>query len=223
VCGLAGIKPEKYAGLIGNQQLITARKPYGDYTSYNDFYNLTVDARLPRGVRLGGGVDTGRSVVDSCFVVDSPQALLNCHITIPFKAQTQLKANGVVPFKGGFVASFALQNFSGPPITALYSPTNAEISPSLGRNLSGGLATPTTQIPLVPPQTLFEDRLTRLDLRFSKIFKVNRLRVQLNVDAYNALNSSGIRSVINAYGPRWQSVAQILDPRLIQVGGQISF
>ena len=145
---------------------------------------------------------------------------MNCHVETPFKAQTQLKAHGVFPFKGDFVASFALQNFSGPPISANYVASTADVFPSLGRGLSSG---GTINVPLIAPQTQFEDRITRLDLRFSKIFKVDRFRIQLNVDAYNALNSAGIRSVIGAFGPRWQSVAQILDPRLVQVGGQISF
>jgi hypothetical protein len=52
---------------------------------------------------------------------------------------------------------------------------------------------------------------------------VKRLRVQVNVDAYNALNANSVRAVIGTYGARWRSPQQILDPRLIQIGGQINF
>ena len=86
----------------------------------------------------------------------------------------------------------------------------------------GGIAR-TATVPLVPPQTLFEDRISRLDLRLSKIITVQRLRVQLNVDAYNVLNANSVRGVIGIDGPRWQQPQQILDPRLFQFGGQISF
>jgi hypothetical protein len=76
---------------------------------------------------------------------------------------------------------------------------------------------------LVPPQTLFEARISRLDLRLSKAIRFNRYRIQLNLDAYNALNANSVRAVINNYGARWQSPSQILDARLIQFGGQFSF
>jgi hypothetical protein len=73
------------------------------------------------------------------------------------------------------------------------------------------------------PQTLFEDRVSRLDLRVSKVFKVGRLRVRGNVDAYNVLNANAVRSVLSTYGARWRTPTQILDPRLVEVGGTISF
>ena len=78
-------------------------------------------------------------------------------------------------------------------------------------------------IPLVPPQTLFEDRITRLDLRLTKIFKYNRYRFQINLDAYNALNSNSIRAVNSVYGAAWRTPLQILDPRLIEIGGSVTF
>ena len=119
------------------------------------------------------------------------------------------------------MTSFLFQNLSGPSYDANYSATNADIAPSLGRNLGGGVQAVT--IPLVPPQTLFEDRVSRLDLRLSKVFSVGRLRVRGNVDAYNVLNANSVRSVLSTYGARWRTPAQILDPRLVEVGGTISF
>jgi hypothetical protein len=75
----------------------------------------------------------------------------------------------------------------------------------------------------VPPQTLFEDRVVRLDLRLGKSVQIRRVRVQINVDAYNALNANSIRAVNSTYGVNWPRPQQILDPRLIQFGGTISF
>ena len=203
------------------QNFVTSREPYGNFESRNDFFNVAFDARLAHGIRLGGGVDTGRSIADNCFVVDSPQELVNCRVVTPFKAQTQLKAHGVFPIPLGFTGSFAYQNLSGPSYNASYTASNAEIIPSLGRPLSGGVTTAT--IPLVAPQTLFEDRISRIDLRLSHAFTIQKFRLQLNLDAYNALNSSSIRAVNSTYGPQWRLPLQILDPRIFQVGGQISF
>ena len=218
VCGLADINPAKFGQV---QNLVTLASNYGTFDSYNDFFNVTLDARLTHRIRLGGGVDTGRSVVDRCFVVDSSQELLNCRVVTPFKAQTQFKLHGIVPLPADVVASFLFQNLSGPSYDANYSATNADIAPSLGRNLAGNVQAVT--IPLVPPQTLFEDRVSRLDLRLSKVFTVGRFRVRGNVDAYNVLNANSVRSVLSTYGARWRTPTQILDPRLVEVGGTISF
>jgi hypothetical protein len=220
VCGLADINPAKFGQV---QNLVTLASNYGTYTSYNDFFNVTLDARLTHRIRLGGGIDTGRSVVDRCFVVDSPQELLNCRVVTPFKAQTQFKLHGIVPLPGDVAASFLFQNLAGPSYDANYSATNADIAPSLGRNLAGNVQAVTIPIPLVPPQTLFEDRVSRLDLRVSKVFTVGRFRVRGNVDAYNVLNANSVRSVLSTYGARWRTPTQILDPRLVEVGGTISF
>jgi hypothetical protein len=61
-------------------------------------------------------------------------------------------------------------------------------------------------------------------MRVTKIFQLrNKVRFQANLDAYNALNSSAIQSLQTAFGPSWLSPATILDARIIQVGGQLSF
>ena len=113
------------------------------------------------------------------------------------------------------------QNLAGPAYEANYIATTAEVFPSLGRNLAGG--TRTVTVPLVAPQTLFEDRTSRLDLRVSKIFNMGSKRLQINLDAYNALNSSSILAVNSTFDARWRQPNSVIDPRLFQVSGQISF
>jgi hypothetical protein len=216
VCGLANLQPEK-VGLVSN--LITSVDKFGDFNTRNDFFSATIDARLVRGIRLGGGADTGRSLADRCFIVNSQQDLLNCRTVTPFKAQTQLKAHGIFPMPAKFVASFIFQNLSGPTYNATYAVQDADALPSLGRPLSGG----SVDVPLVAPWTLFEPRISRLDLRLTKNLRVNRFQVQLNLDVYNALNANSIQAVNNRYGDGWRRPLEILDARLFQIGGQVSF
>ena len=84
-------------------------------------------------------------------------------------------------------------------------------------------------VPLVGPQTLFLPRVDRLDLRVSKVVNLGRVRMQVNVDAYNALNSSKVprmtygSSVNNTFGSGWQRPFGIIDPRIVEIGGQIDF
>ena len=123
-------------------------------------------SRLKRGINIGGGFDTGRSLQDSCNVVDANQqktfslpldastALGYCHVVTPFKAQTQYKLHGIIPIKYGFVAALAWQNLSGPAVNALYSISG--VIPGLGRTLSAG----SKIVPIIAPQTVFEDRIS---------------------------------------------------------------
>lgn len=218
VCGLADVKPQVFGA---SQILVRRQDETGRWIFRNDFVNVTLDARLPRGGRFSAGFDTGRSVQDRCFVVDSPQELLNCRVVTPFKAQTQVKINGSYALPYDFSISGTYQNTSGIAVEAIYAASSAEIAPSLGRPLAGGVRT--ASVPLIAPQTMFEDRITRLDLRLSRGFRVNPFRIQANVDLYNALNASSVRSVNTTFGANWLTPTQILDPRILQFSATLTF
>src|SRR6266853_2181265 len=244
VCGLTDVSPAKFAQV---NSVITQSDNFGKMQRVNDFVNVTLNARLGRGVQLGGGVDTGRSVNDACFNVDAPGAaaaslpgnlagigagLLStptpftsttingqkiCRIVTPFGGQTQLKAFMTYPLPYDFIVSAVFQNISGPTITASYAASNAEIFPSLGRNLAAcrgaAVCTSTATIPLIVPQTMFDDRLSRLDLRLAKKFAITQtIRLQGNFNIYNVFNGSASSTLNTNYGPLW------LQPSLLQDG-----
>ncbi|MQA31506.1 MAG: hypothetical protein GEU82_17000 [Luteitalea sp.] len=205
----------------------------------SDFLGVSVNARLDSGMQLGGGVDTGRTVVDRCFVIDSPQELLHCRIVTPFKAQTQLKAFISYPLPGDFALSGTYQNLPGASFQANYPAPNAEVVPSLGRDLAGcgartgAACTATAVVPLIAPMTQFLERRSQLDLRLTKRLQLGpRARLQMVLDIYNVLNASTVLAVNSTYGPAWQRPASdnsiggvdpILPGRLMQIGGQFSF
>jgi hypothetical protein len=242
ICGLADIKPAKFGQV---QNVVKPTADFGTDKRVNHFLGLGLTARLPGGARVSGGLDTGRSVLDQCFVVNAPglttyttaannfsQAAIGtattingqplCHVVTPFKAQTQLKLNGSLPLPRGFVVSGIYQDLAGVPILATYAATSAEIAPSLGRSLAGGARTVT--VLLVSPQTLFEDRTRRLDLRLTKNVQLtDRVRLQANFDAYNVLNSSAVQAVNTTFGTNWLTPTTILDPRILQVSFQLTF
>ena len=219
VCGLADINPDKF-GQVNN--LVRRAKEFGDQQQVSNFFLLSMDARLPSGARFGGGLDTGTTLTDNCFVVDSPQQLVNCRVSQPLSANTQIKLNASYPLPGDVFVSAIYQNLPGPNYTADWAAPVASITPSLGRPLSGNARTAT--VPLLEPQTQFEERVTRLDLRLAKSFRVrDRVRVQANFDLYNALNSGDILVTTNAYGARWLLPTLIPEPRILQFGAQVSF
>jgi hypothetical protein len=161
---------------------------------------------------------------------------LNCRVVTRWGAQTQLKMYGTYPLPGRSFVSATLQNLAGPPYQATYNATNAEIAPSLGRNLAACgtqvVCRATVAVPLVAPNTLYKPRRTQLDLRLSKIFWMGqRARVQANVDLYNVFNSSAVLNLNETYGPRWQLPVgasatgneAMLWGRLVQFSGRLTF
>jgi hypothetical protein len=133
VCGLYDVTPSKF-GRVNN--VITQASHFGEQSRASDFFSVNLNTRLGSRMQLGGGVDTGRTVTDRCFVVDSPQSLVYCRVTTPFSAQTQFKVFGVYLLPRDVTVSGTFQNVAGPTITANYPAPNALIAPSLGRNLA---------------------------------------------------------------------------------------
>ena len=108
-------------------------KDFGDQKQISNFYLFSVDARLPSGARFGGGIDTGTTVTDNCFVVDSPEQLVNCHVKQPLSRQYADQAERELPAAGDVFVSAIFQNLPGPNYTADWAAPVASITPSLGR------------------------------------------------------------------------------------------
>jgi hypothetical protein len=232
VCGLYDVSLAK-VGRSNN--LVTQASDFRKRTQVSDFFGVTFNTRFGSGTQFGGGMDLGRTVTDNCFVIDSPQQLLNCHVVSPFKAQMQVKLFGSYQLPFELMVSGTLQNQSGPEILATYTAPNSAIAPTLGRNLAScgaaAVCNGTAPVPLIAPQTMFEDRRTQLDLRLSKFVRLGRkLRLQANFDVYNALNASSLLGINTAYGAQWRfpvtslaTGAGVLDGRLVEFSGQLTF
>ena len=230
VCGLYDVNR-----LVPQNNVISLASKFGTARELYNGFDLTVNARLPNGIVLSGGPSIGRTESDYCFAVDSPQGtglppnqgatsaagLLYCHVTPPFQAN--VKMLGVYPLPWWdvqFAATF--QSLPGPQILASRSYTNAEIAPSLGRNLATG-ANGVAAVQLIEPGTMYDERLYQLDLRASKVFRFGRSRLQANVDLYNAANAGAILSINTTYGSNWMRPTNVLQGRLLRLGGQLDF
>jgi hypothetical protein len=69
VCGLYDISPAKF-GRVTN--LVTQATRYGSEQYVSNFINVSLNTRFHSGAQLNAGFDTGRTVSDVCFNVDSP-------------------------------------------------------------------------------------------------------------------------------------------------------
>ena len=218
ICGLYDVTPALFGR---NQTVVRAAEHYGTQTQVYDGFDVTENLRLPQGAQISGGRPGGRTKTSACFVVDSPGAMRFCDITPPF--QPNATFSGFVPLPWfGLITSATYRNFPGTQITATYQATNAEIVPTLGRNLSSG-ANGTVNVELIQPGTMYGPRQQSVDFRLSKRTRIGSLRVAANLDLYNLLNSSGIATVNATYGPNWQRPTLVQLARYVKFGVQVDF
>jgi hypothetical protein len=249
ICGLYDIKPTAF-GRVSN--VVSQSTNYGNVTEVYNGVDVTLNARFTNGAQFGGGMSIGRTVTDTCDLNDKPNVVLStalttndaattavvspknpdfCHISRPWASATQLKFLAVVPLPWEFQVSATYQNIPGIPVAASRAFTNAEIRPSLGRDLGQcrGAATcnASVVIDMVPPTTTFEDRLNQVDMRFTRSFQVANLRVRGNADIYNLLNASDVLNMTTRYagatGGQWLGPLQILGGRMFKFSAQLDF
>jgi hypothetical protein len=215
-CGHYDVDPA-FRGI--SRVVVSNRSDFGDHSQTYNGIDLTQNTVL-RGMVFTGGVSIDRQSTNSCYVVNSPQDLRFCDDTRPFLPFYTF--TGFVPLPWDMITGAVYRDRPGPVITASYNVRNADIVPTLGRNLSGG-ANATVNVPLIQPGTLYGPRQRQLDLRISKRFRVGRTRLMGNLDVANVLNGSAATSYNNTYGPNWQNPTAIQLGRFVKFGAQVDF
>jgi hypothetical protein len=229
ICGLFDLKPSKVGQI---DTIVTSGNNYGKSTEAWNGLDVSLNARLGKGVLMQGGVSTGKTVTDKCEVAKAvPESnisgstvtpLVYCHNETPFLTQVKGLATYTLPWHQINLAA-TLQNRPGPSINANYVASNAQVAPSLGRNLSSGS---NVTVSVVPPNTLYTDRMNQLDFRVGKTFMVGRVRVQGSVDFFNALNGNAILLENSSYGSTgatWRVPQAVLPARLTKLEVKVDF
>jgi hypothetical protein len=227
ICGYYDVNPNKFGQVTS---LVTRAANFGTQQSVWDGFGLTTTMKLPKGGRLQGGIDDGRLRTNNCYVLNQPQLSglagspntnAYCDVRPPFQAQIKFLAVYPLKWQDLFVSA-AYQGLPGPQITATYTATNAQIAPSLGRNLSSGV-NGNAALQIIPPGTVYGDRAQELDVSLKKPIKVQGLRIMGSVDVYNILNRSDITGFNTTYGPAWLRPTTILSGRWVKFGLQMDF
>ena len=236
ICGLYDLNPTKFGQ---NQSIVTFASNFGRQTETYDGVDVTTTTRLKKltvtgGWNIGDGLQTGITAggtaaarQNNCFVVNSPQQLYNCNVLVPFQNRVKFSASYVLPYDVQIAT--VVQSNPGANYNATVTYTSAQIQPSLGRALSGGAAS--VNVNVVPPFSLFGDRVNQMDLRAGKIVKFGGKRIQANVDVYNVFNASSVVNYNSTYGTFGSATAgsvfrqptQILDGRLAKFSFQFDF
>jgi hypothetical protein len=191
-----------------------------------------VASKLPLWLTTGAGAGANNLVQSTSFLnvgagrnldVSDTAGVLTpldfCHQDSGSLTQVKLLGSYTVP-RLDVQISGSLQSLPGPQIASYYVATNAEVAPSLGRNLSGNAANVTVNI--VQPGTMYGDRLNQLDVRFGKILSIAKTRTTVSLDLYNALNVDTVLTLNNNYAS-WLRPQSIITARFAKVSVQFDF
>jgi hypothetical protein len=227
ICGFYDLKP---SAVGRTDPIVTSGESVngGQKESWSGF-DLTIDARLPRGALVQGGISTGKTKNDNCAYNGSPNviwvsSLLNqiaeaaggaagvagvgstnpgglptTFCNLETPFLTQLKLIGSFTLPWEVKVSGSLTNVPGPTIFANAVFTSAQLAQP------GWLGRPlsgasTVQVGIIPPHTLYADRRNQVDLRFARGFKFGERRVEGIIDLFNAFNANTVTAVNNTYG-----------------------
>ncbi len=242
VCGNYDPTPAAF-GL--SQLVVYDASKYGKQTEVFNGVDVSLNARFMKNGLVSGGVSTGRTVTDVCYLNNlpsvTPQTYVSgttfsastprnddfCHVAMPWSANTQVKLSGSYPLPLDMQVSVVYQNLPGVANAATFVATNAQIAPSLGRNLGSCRGqTPcngTATLNLTAPNALFDSRLQQFDLRLTKNLRIGSYRLRGNIDLYNVFNGATATASNTRYGSSWLLPSVVQGARLVEFSGQLDF
>jgi len=206
---------------------------------------------LASGLTVQAGTSTGRAVRDICNVTRALPELLgtarvdSCDVTEKLATSFRGLASYTVP-KIDVLVSASMRSLETAPgggvatnglsLAANYVVPNTctgagciSIQNALGRLPANALATGTTTVNLLNPGQLYTlQRISLVDMRFAKIFRLGGRRTDVGIDLYNLLNSNVATSYQQTYeqrtnGAAWVTPTAIAAPRLARLHVTLNF
>jgi Carboxypeptidase regulatory-like domain len=203
-----------------------------------DGFELDLNARLPGGALLFGGVTTQHTLNVYCDQPDDPNQLRFCdERERPNPFRTQVKAAGAYTLPWWNIQTSA--SLQSQPGAALLSNWNIGRTTRYAADCPGpctpgalvvpGLTTASLVAPLIPSGYEFMDRLNQLDIKVAKLFTVRGVRILGQFEVFNSLNASPVlelRSGTTTGGtyfgtPAYHQPGDIPQGRLYKLGMQL--
>jgi hypothetical protein len=232
-------------GVLSNNQQGLSKTMFPGSNVYDHWFGFDVglNARLPRGIILQGGLSTGHQTTDFCDVQDPAKAgnnalvemlvvagvhssLASCHMEQIWLPQVKFLGSYTVP-KIDVQVGASFQSIPGVEYAAQYAAPNTDLarpvsSGGLGRLPSGGVATGTTAVNLVQPGSLYGPRFNQIDARFGKIIRFANRRSMVSLDLFNVLNADTVSNASATYAT-WLAPGAVVAPRLMKVSVTFDF
>ena len=247
VCGLYDLKPSIVALGLPTSSTLTFSSNYGGETNVYQGFEATLNARPKPGAFVQVGINAQKRIYDQCNLVNEgilnyvvtaatevaevfPDGSKACHQDLPFRPDLKLLGSYTLPLDIQFSATYQFSRGvqtggAAPSILATWSTTPATAT-TLGRAYSANATTKSVNLMAVGENYGFQN-LNQLDLRASKRFKLDRLRVRIDFDAYNLFNIDWPFTLTNTFSTAassaWLRPTNVLQSRFFKLGAQIDF
>jgi hypothetical protein len=214
-----------------------------------DGFELSFNARLPRGAVAFGGWSNDRIMVVACDQFD-PNKLRFCDQTgetfqeygqtskPPFT--NDFKVSGSYPFPFGINASAVFMSYAGKgntysanePFLGVYWVVPANVFPNSQRtqspvsaphSLNGGGVQNVSGVSLVAPGTKYQERWNQLDVSVKKIVRWRERSFEGQVAVFNITNNNVALAEVQAYGTSLGRPLNILQGRMLRLALLITF
>jgi hypothetical protein len=223
VNGLYNVSPLK-AG--ATDTLTTWATNFGDQSSMYNGLQVSATVRMRQGITFQGGVNSGKTVVDTCGVrAQLPETAPSdpyCRNDPGLVTRVTGLGSYTVP-KIDVLVSGTFRSDQGSPLQANYTVTTAEAARTLGRPLSGNA--PSLTVNLLEPGARWGDRVNEVDLKLAKVLRFGRTRSTVGFDIYNVFNANAVLTYNQAFTPggRWLVPTSVLSARFAKLSASIDF
>ena len=166
---------------------------------------------------------TERTATDKCTDLDAsnPNNLRFCDQTPPFRTLYKGSFAYMLPYQ--IQTSATLQWRPGISIGSSYTYTcsAAQAAATGCTALTAGIASLTATV--VDPTTQYYPYVKTNDIRVSRTFRHDRLRIQPFMEVFNLLNLSTVLTLNETIGPNYFQPTTVVAARRFQFGGQLEW
>ena len=227
----------------------TFQRDYGDENYYWQGIDFTANSRMRNGLVLQGGFSTGAGHRDLCDVwsalpeLVTPAAPATASLVSACKVDEDWQMNWrglvtyTIPRVDVLVSGILRSQANTEPLTietgvatngvglaANYNVTAADLAANGQTPFAPGVTT--QAVNLLPPSSLFGDRVNSVDMRFGKILRFGRTRTNVAIDLYNMFNSNvgtAFNQGFGTNGATWLRPTAVLNPRFARFNVTFDF
>jgi hypothetical protein len=248
VCGVRDLKPAVFAlNLPANSQIRFA-DDLGGVTNLYQGFDVNLESRFRNGAFLRGGIAATSRTFDNCNLAKAGIDALadnagtaqglevyadgstSCHREYGYRPDAKVSGSYTLPWAvqlaGTYQFTRGLQNGgAAPSLTANWAIPSATAA-TIGARAWTSVASRTVNL-IREGSDYGKYNLNQLDMKLSKRFTVDKVRLRVDFDLYNVFNSSWPYTVTTAYSTAatgtWQRPTNVLQNRFFKLGANISF
>ncbi|HYU77412.1 MAG TPA: TonB-dependent receptor [Vicinamibacterales bacterium] len=183
-------------------------------TNYNGV-EISFQRRFARGSQVQGGYHYGKNLGRiASGELNDPNSDIFAYGAVGTDEPHQFKLSGnhTLPYRVTLSGSFTTN--SGHP---------RQRTLNVGRALVPTLTRATQTVRLERNDESRYDKWVQLDLRVGRTFSLAGWRVEPFLDGYNLLNANTVLTEVTTIGTSLGNVSQTINPRLLRVGGKVTF